>query len=138
MHRFLVLLAAIVVVALAPGRAAAHDLKATVKLLPNAVVVEAGFDDDTPAQGAKVLILDLTGQEVAAGKTDEKGVCKFAKPGPGKYKAIVESAGHRDEVEFPIEAAELMDSPVEFARERPNQTTGLIAGVGGLLVLSLG
>lgn len=138
MRRILVLLAAVVVVALVPGRAAAHDLKATVKLQADVVVVEAGFDDETPAQGAKVAILDASGKEIATGKTDETGVWKFKKPEPGKYRAIVESAGHRDEVEFPIEAAELLDSPTEFARERPNQTIGLIVGVGVLLAASGG
>jgi hypothetical protein len=138
MHRFLVLVIAVLVVAFAPGRAAAHDLRAKVKTVVDPIVVEVGFDDDTPAEGAKVVIYDSSGKEIAAGKTDEKGVWTFKKPAPGKYKAVVESAGHRDEVEFPIEAAELLDSPVEYARERPNQTAGLIGGVAVLLAASGG
>src|SRR5262245_65730861 len=100
------LLAAALLVCL-PERAFAHDLLATVKVLPDAVVVEAGFDDDTPAEGAKVVVTDASGKEIASGKTDEKGVFKLSRPGPGKYKAVVESAGHRDEAEFPIKAADL-------------------------------
>lgn len=133
MRRFFVLVIAVLVVAIAPGRASAHDLKATVKLLPDAIVVEAGYDGDEPAQGAKVVIIDATGKEVATGKTDEKGVCKLPKLVAGKYKAVVDQAGHRDEVEFEVAAEQL-----EFARERPNQMIGLIAGVGGLLALSVG
>ena len=110
-----------------------------MKLLPDAVVVEAGFDDDTPAQGAKVVITDAAGQEVAAGKTDDRGVCQLPKLAPGEYLAVVvEPTGHRDEVKFAVRSAELLDAPVEFARERPNQTVGLIAGVGGLLAASGG
>ena len=57
-NRSLVLVVAAICVVGAPGSAGAHDLKATVKLLPDAVVVEAGFDGDTPADGATVVIAD--------------------------------------------------------------------------------
>ena len=59
-NRLLVVLAAAIIVGL-PERAAAHDLKATVKILPEEIVVEAGFDDDTPAEGARVTILKEDG-----------------------------------------------------------------------------
>jgi hypothetical protein len=135
-NRSLVLAAAAVAVAmLAPGRAHAHDLRATVKVLPDAVVVEAGFDDDTPAEGAKVVVTDTFGKEVATGRTNEKGVWRVPRPGAGTYKVVVESAGHRDEVEFVIELHPL-DAPIEYVRERPNQTIGLAIGVGGLLAAS--
>jgi hypothetical protein len=141
-NRFLVLVAAVAVAMLAPGRAQAHDLHAKVKLLPDAVVVEAWFvwpDEDEPAKGVTVEILDGTGAKVAEGKTDEKGVCRLAKLGPGKYKAkVLESRGHADEVEFHIEAAATpLDAPIEYARERPNQAIGLAVGVGGLLAASV-
>src|SRR5437763_663533 len=130
-RRPLVLLAAALAVALlAPGRADAHDLRATVKLPGDAVVVEAAFDDETPADGATVTISDAAGNLVAQGKADEKGVCRLAKLAPGKYTAVVESVGHRDAVAF-----EVADSAglFEFSNWRPNKTLGLAAGVAGLL-----
>lgn len=133
--RSLVLVAALAIVAAGPGQARAHDLKATVKLLPDAVVVEAGFDDETPAEGAKVVITDAAGKEVASGKTDDRGVCRLPKLEAGKYTAKVESVGHRDEVEFSVAAAASpLDAPIEFARERPNQSIGLAVGVVGLFL----
>src|SRR5262245_22398469 len=136
MHsRSLVLVAAAFVVAtLAPGRALAHDLRATVRLPGDAVVVLAYFDDDTPAEGAKVVITDAAGNDVASGKADDKGLCRLPKLGPGKYRAVVESAGHRDEVEFPVES----EGAIEYSRTRPDRAIGLALGVGGLLAASAG
>jgi hypothetical protein len=136
-NRLLVVLAAVIIVG-APGRAAAHDLKATVKLLPDAVVVEAGFNDDTPAEGARVTILNDSGTEVASGRTDERGVCRLSELGAGKYTAIVQDpTGHRDEVPFEVFAAGFLDAPMEYVRARPDKTIGVVAGVGGLLGASL-
>jgi hypothetical protein len=133
-NRFFVLVAAAAVVGVAPGPAAAHDLRATVKLLPDAVEVEAEFDDDTPAEGAAVRITDAAGREVAGGKTDERGVCRLPRPGPGKFVAAVESAGHRDEVPFEVVGA---DDGYQFANRRIDKRIGLASGVGALLALSL-
>jgi hypothetical protein len=132
-RNFLVLVAAAVVVAAAPGRASAHDLIAVVKILPGAVVVEAGFDDDTPAEGARVVVTDAAGAEVASGKTDEKGVCRFPRFAPGKYKAVAESAGHRDAVEFEVAEAA---GEFAFSNWRLDKRLGLAIGLGGLLLLS--
>jgi len=132
--RFLVLVAATLAVAvLAPGRASAHDLRAVVKLPGDALVVEAGFDDETPAQGAKVTIADAGGNVVAAGETDERGVCRLANLTPGKYTAVVEAVGHRDEVAFEVAGSSGL---FEFSNWRPNKNAGLAAGVGGLLAVS--
>jgi len=98
--------------------------------------VEAGFDDDTPAQGARVVILDAAGSEAARGTTDEKGVCRLPKLPAGKYTATVESLGHRDEVPFDVLAPGFLDAPVEYIRARPNKTLGVVIGVGALLAVS--
>jgi hypothetical protein len=116
--------------------AAAHDLRLTVKLPadePQVVVLEAGFDDDTPAEGAKVTVTDAAGAVVAEGRTGETGVCRLPRPGPGKYTAVVESVGHRDEVPFEVAGA-----AAEYGGWRPDKTVGLAAGVGGLLAASAG
>jgi len=131
--RFLVLAAAVGIVVGAPQRAAAHDLQAKVKLLPNAVMVEAGFVDDTPAEGAHVVILDAGGAEQARGETDERGILRLAMLPPGHYRAVVESIGHRDEVEFDVANPE---GEVEFANWRLDKRLGVAIGVGGLLALS--
>jgi hypothetical protein len=133
-YRLLVLVAAVVAGVLVPCRATAHDLRVKVTVPPDAVRVEAGFDDDTPAEAARVSITDAAGNIVATGKTDEKGVCQFPKLGAGRYQAVVEAFGHRDAVEF--EVAETFEF-VEYSNWRLNKTVGLFAGVGGLLLASL-
>ena len=114
-NRLLVVLVAATIVGL-PERSEAHDLKATVRVLPEAVVVEAGFDDDTPAEGARVVVLDASGTEAAIGKTDDRGVCRLPMLKVGKYTATVESAGHRDEVPFEVFGPEFLEAPIEYAR----------------------
>src|SRR5262245_2988950 len=103
--RPLVLAAAAAFALLSPGRASAHDLQLVVMLPPDApkeLIVEAGFDDETPAEGAKVVITAADGTVVAEGKADEKGVCKLVRPAPGKYTATVTAYGHRDKVVFEV------------------------------------
>lgn len=134
-NRLLVLVAAAAAVAvLLPGRASAHDLRAVVKLLPESVRVEAGFDDDTPAEGAKVTITDAAGNVVAEGKTNDRGVCDLPKLPAGKYWAKVESIGHADKVEFDVAA----DAEGEFAGYRMSKPVAVGIGVGGLLTASTG
>ena len=116
----------------APGRAVAHDLRATVKFLPD-FRVEAGFDDETPAEGARVAIKDEAGTEISTGKTDEKGVCRLAKLKPGKYVAIVESLGHRDEVKFEVIGS---DDGNVFSNWRLDKRLGLAIGLGALAALT--
>lgn len=136
-NRFLVVLAAAVIVGV-PGRAAAHDLLATVKIHPEEIVVEIGYDDDTPAQGARVTILKEDGSEIASGKTDERGVCRLAMLRPGKYTAkVYDPMGHVDNVPFEVAGPEFFDAPIEYVRARPNKAIGLVFGVGGLLGASL-
>jgi len=130
--RPLVLAAVAVAVALfVPGTAAAHDLKADVKPLADMVRVEAGYDDGTPAEGARVTVKDDTGTIVAEGVLDERGVWSFPKPGPGSYRVVVESAGHGDEVKLTVHESE---PPAVFSRLRLDKTLGLVIG----LALTLG
>jgi hypothetical protein len=132
-NRFLVLVVAAVIVVAAPQRVRAHDLRATVKLLPDAVVVEAGFDGDMPADDATIVIVDGAGTEVARAKTDERGVGKLPMLAPGKYVATVESMGHRDEVTFEVAGAA---DVLEFTSWRLDKRVGLAIGVGACLALA--
>lgn len=134
--RLIVLAAAAAVVALSPGVASAHDLRLVVKLppdSPNELVVVAGFDDDTPAEEAKVTITDAGGAVIAEGKTDERGVLRLPRPGAGKYKATVSAYGHRDAVEFEIVGEA---GGGEYRGWRPDKAVGIAVGVGGLLAAS--
>ena len=132
-NRFLVPLAALALAMFVPGRASAHALQMTVKLPPDAVIVEATFDDGTPARGAAVVITDAAGNEVAKGRADDTGVCRLAKLGPGKYMAAVELIGHRQTVEFEVADA---SGVFEFSSWRLDKRVGLAIGVGGLLAVS--
>jgi hypothetical protein len=71
----------------------AHRLHVDPKIVGEELRVEAYYDDDTPAQEAKITVKagDLT---VAEGRTDEKGVWTCPKPGAGKYTVRAESVGH--------------------------------------------
>jgi nickel transport protein len=86
----------ILVVALlfAPASPAfAHRLMADFKIVGDQLRVEAFYQDDTPAQKAKVIV--RSGDVIVAqGQTDEKGVWTCAKPAAGSYTVRVESAGH--------------------------------------------
>jgi hypothetical protein len=53
-------------------------------------------DDDTPAEEASVVVTTIDGKPVANGKTDERGLWSFARPGPGRYLIVVDAgSGHR-------------------------------------------
>ena len=132
-NRFLVLAIAAILVVGVPQRASAHDLRGTVKLLADAVLVEAEFGDGTPAEGAHVVILDGAGNAVARGQTDERGVCRLPKLGPGSYQAIVESIGHRDTVVFEVAGTA---GDFQFSNWRLDTRVGLALGLGALLVLT--
>jgi nickel transport protein len=137
--RLLVLVAAAVAVAvLSPGRADAHALELTVRVPPDApeVTLLAAFDDDMPAKEAEVVVTDAEGKEIAKGKTDEKGVWKFAKPASGTYFAVVEASGHKDRVKFEVAGESATET--EYTGWRPDRTLGLVLGVGGLLLASAG
>jgi hypothetical protein len=131
-NRLFVLVLAMVGVGGGSGTALAHDLRATVKLLPDSVMVEAGFDD-MPTEDAAVRIVDAAGNEVASGKTNEKGVCRLPVLGPGKYRAVVESIGHRDEVAFEVAG---QSASFEFSNWRLDKRMGLAIGLGGLFALT--
>jgi hypothetical protein len=127
---FVVLMAAFGVAAGSPKQAHAHDLRGIVKLPGDAVIVQASFSDETPAQDANVRITDASGAEVAAGKTDETGVCRFGKLAPGKYTAVIESIGHRDAIDFEVSGSSDL---LEFSNWRLDQKLGVSLGLVGVL-----
>jgi hypothetical protein len=97
---------AVVVVLLAANPAAAHALGAECRLRGNKVEVEAYFDDDTPAQNAKVTVTDSHKQIIAEGRTDEAGRWSFSAPTPGDYLVLVEAGGgHSKRVKMTVPSA---------------------------------
>ncbi|MBX9628753.1 MAG: carboxypeptidase-like regulatory domain-containing protein [Gemmataceae bacterium] len=121
--------------ALLPTPAAAHDLKADIPQ-PDAdpVRVVASFDDDTPADGARVTVTDAAGQVVASGTTDDRGVWSFPRPGPGEYTIVVEGAGHRDAIRLKIGEPGVLAEVT--SRLRLDRWLGLAIGLAGLLGLT--
>jgi len=95
MRRLLKFLFAIAVLALVPRSALAHGVGLNCKLHGDRVIVEAFYDDDSPAVRAQVRVL-AADMEVANGLTDDKGIWSFARPSPGKYTIKLDAgAGHR-------------------------------------------
>jgi len=77
----------------AASPAFAHRLHVDPKIVGDQLRVEAYYDDDTPAQEAKITVRagDTT---VAEGRTDDRGVWSCPKPAAGKYTVRAESVGH--------------------------------------------
>ena len=81
------------------------------------VEVEVFYDDDTPAQKAKVQVVNAKDEVIANGVTDEKGTWSFAAPPPGIYEVRVDAgAGHRAKKTINVPALEPTDDPPPVAR----------------------
>jgi hypothetical protein len=132
-------LAALALVGVTPAAASAHDLRAKVTVTAAEVRVEAGYDDDTPADGAKVSLAAADGTTVASGTLDATGRWSTPAPPPGTFTVVVNDFGHRDRVAFTIDSP-TADAPAEatFTGWRLDKTLGLVAGLvlllGGTLV----
>jgi hypothetical protein len=66
------------------GSASAHALGVEARLKDGRVVVEAFYDDDTPARDARVVVRDEDRTAVAEGRTDGDGRWSFATPPAGR------------------------------------------------------
>lgn len=132
-------LAALALVGVTPGAASAHDLRAKVIVTATEVRVEAGYDDDTPADGAKVSLAAADGTTLASGTLDATGRWATPAPPPGNFTVVVDDVGHRDRVAFTIDTP-TADGPAEatFTNWRLGKTLGLVVGLvvllGGTLV----
>ena len=120
----------------AAGRAGAHALHAKVDATNDPVKLEAFYDEEMPAEFADATVTDASGAVVRAGKTDERGVWTFARPGPGTYALSVQQTGHRAKVAFEIPGAPDPDAPAVYGGRRLNKWVGLSVGVALLLGVS--
>lgn len=81
-----------------------HKLCAKVELQGERLQVEAWFDNDMPADGAKVKMLAGT-KTLHEAVTDDRGLCTLPTPAAGQYLIEVNAGGgHRTEITFTIEA----------------------------------
>lgn len=123
----------------------AHNLMTDSRMVDGRLRVEVFYDDDTPAQDAKVTIKngDAT---VAEGRTDERGVWVWEKPVPGTYTVHAQSVGHasrpetvqikKSDIEPPDAVADAAPPPESVTRAAKTRTPwrnlalglGLIAG----------
>jgi nickel transport protein len=95
--------AVVAVVLFTPAAADAHAVGAEPKLVDGRLQVDAFYDDDSPAEDAKISVTDAAGNVVAEGKTDDKGRWSCPAPPPGKYGIKVDAgAGHRAVVKFTV------------------------------------
>lgn len=107
--RILAIVAALFLILLYPSTASAHALRAECKLRNDKIEVEAYYDDDTPAQDAKVLVVTDQEAEVIQGRTDETGRWSFPRPTPGSYRVIVNAGdGHRCNVRFSVPEGQVL------------------------------
>ncbi len=89
------LLSTLLAILALPAFADAHAVGVTARLASGDVRLEAFFDDDEPAAGAKVTVRDAADALVAEGTTDAAGVWSFAVPQAGKYTVRVDAGdGH--------------------------------------------
>lgn len=129
---FVLATAAVAGVLLATGGAGAHDMNATVTVRADAVRVEVFFEEDVPAERAKMSVCDAAGVEVIAGTTDERGVWAFPVPPAGTYRLTATCIGHTATVSFTVAGAPEAE-PVSHTGARLNKAVGLGVGAGGLL-----
>jgi len=133
----LLVLAALAVVGATASPAYAHDLKLVVSFTATEVKFVAAYDDDTPAEEAKITLSTAEGVEIAKGMIDAKGMWATPLPPPGKYVVVVRDGGHRDRKEFTINppASATAEPAVEvtYERWRIDKALGLCVGLGVLL-----
>lgn len=98
-----------------------HAVDVQCKVQGEHLVIEAYYDDDTPAQEAKVEVVDAAGTVVASGRTDDKGVLRLARPGHGTYTVRVDAgAGHRVKKSMTIGAAGVAPTPTATSPTPPS------------------
>jgi hypothetical protein len=98
-----------------------HKLCAKLDIKADKLIVEAFYDNDIPAEKAKVTLKQQQ-KTLAEATTDERGLCTLAIPPAGDYLLDISAGGgHRTEVTFTIGAetiAEAGDSKSGVSNKR--------------------
>src|SRR4029079_5157648 len=102
--RFLMLPAVAWFLLLAPA-VSAHDLHLKAEKRQGKLYIEVWYEDDIPAEGAKIKV--LRGEaSVVEGTSNDRGVWTTDCPKPGTYRIVATDTGHRAEIEFVVSATE--------------------------------
>ena len=131
----------VLVLLIGAAPAFAHKLYVDPTIVGDRLRVEVYYDDDAPAQDAKVTVF-FGDEQLATGMTDEKGVWTCQAPGPGTYLVRAESLGHaaKETVVVPDPAAERSPAPAESRALRtrsPWRNIALGLGlIGGVVLLT--
>ncbi|MFT3881457.1 MAG: carboxypeptidase-like regulatory domain-containing protein [Gemmatales bacterium] len=113
-----------------------HNLCAKVDIQGTNLRIEAWFDNETPADGAKVKLLSNK-KTLHEAVTDEKGLCSIPAPGAGNYTIDVNAGGgHRTEITFTIEAA-IEEQTAGADKESVFQRRWLGAAIGLGVIVAL-
>lgn len=114
-----------------------HNLCAKVDIQGTNLRIEAWFDNETPADKAKVKLISNK-KTLHEAVTDEKGLCSIPAPGAGNYTLDVNAGGgHRTEITFTIEAA--VDEQTAGADKESvfqRRIWGAIIGLGVIVALT--
>jgi hypothetical protein len=119
-------------VVFAPSEVFAHRMDAEITFPeddPEGIRVVAGYDTDEPAEEATVKLLDEANAVIAEAVTNERGIARLPRPGPGKYTIVVDDGiGHRftKPIKLPLNAEAM---PLGDASEPPNRWLGILAGL---------
>jgi hypothetical protein len=96
------------------------------KLKNGKVLVEAFYDDDTPAAKAKVQIVNAKDEVIASDVTDGEGRWSFTAPAPGKYEVRVDAgAGHRATTSITIPGAAAPAQATSISTTTRGEFTGV-------------
>lgn len=110
----------------------AHKLLLEYRVAGELLRVEAGYDDDSPAEGASIVLENERKEIIAQGKTDERGLWSCPLPPPGVYLLRAESVGHAATREVTIGNEIAAARP---ANEPGTPWTKVLIGIGAIAVL---
>jgi hypothetical protein len=86
-----------------PALACADVLEVDLGLEGNIVKVKAKHEDETPAKGVKVTLVDDKLQLVASGKINADGEWSWPAPAPGNYEVVLDAGPGEKEMRLPIQ-----------------------------------
>ncbi len=106
-----------------------HKLCAKLDIQGDKIIVEAWYDNDIPAEKAKVTLLQQK-KTLAEAMTDERGMCTFTIPPSGDYLLDISAGGgHRTEIAFALGAETVAEAGDTKAGVSSKRWWGATVGV---------